>query len=250
MNETMETTTAETESTSGTPAGEGLAPPADPLRTPVDAPPPFAKGGCHPPISREADDGGIECEPSRSDTIFPPSPLRTPVGAPPPFAKGECRPPISREADDGGIECEPSRSDTIFPPSPLRTPVDAPAPVSDTLRRWSGEAASLAQRVPGFDLAAEAQSPEFRSLLRAGLPMERAWAAVHFDELLDGAVRAAASLTEKRVTDDLRASARRPAEAGLGALAAVTARKDVSALSRRDRADIARRAARGEKITF
>ena len=105
-------------------------------------------------------------------------------------------------------------------------------------------------RFPAFSLAREAENPEFRGLLRAGLPLERAYLAAHFDELLSDAVRAAADITEKRVADSVRAKGQRPAEAGLGRPTPPARGGEVARLTKRERAEIARRAMRGERIEF
>lgn len=115
---------------------------------------------------------------------------------------------------------------------------------------WNSEAAAVAQKFPGFDLAVEAQNPEFIAMLKSNVPMEHAYKVIHMDELMSGAVQQAAITTEQRVVNNIRAKGQRPAEAGLGANSAVVVKNDVSKLTKADRADIARRATRGEYITF
>lgn len=119
-----------------------------------------------------------------------------------------------------------------------------------TLAKWEAEEAELKQKLPGFDLRTEAENPEFLSLLRAGTPMEHAYRVIHFDELMGGAVQATAAATEQRVVSNIRAKGQRPTEAGLGAQGGVVVKNDVHKLNKADRAAIARRVERGEKITF
>ena len=70
-----------------------------------------------------------------------------------------------------------------------------------------------------------------------------------FDEKLRFEIEKTAAETEKSVLDKLRAKKSRPFELGI-APHKVSAPFDVSGLSRKERADIARRAAGGEKIKF
>ena len=166
-----------------------------------------------------------------------------------PAEGGEKDAAAAKEITDSHGGQRPPRNDGDEDAAPAEDdPAEAAAQAQ--LMRWEAEAAETEKRFPGFDLALEAQNADFRALLRAGAPMAAAYAALHWEELLSGAVRAAAAITEKRVVDDLRARGRRPAEAGLGGQSAALGRTDVSRLTRQERADIARRAARGERVTF
>ena len=70
------------------------------------------------------------------------------------------------------------------------------------------------------------------------------------DDIKTSAARQAAREAEKQVVDGIRAKGARPPENGTAAQSAFTVKGDVSKLTRKDREEIARRAARGEKITF
>ena len=73
--------------------------------------------------------------------------------------------------------------------------------------------------------------------------------SVHLgDGVLDLAAQAKA--TEKQVVDGIRAKGARPQENGTTSQGAFIVKDDVSKLSKRDRAEIIRRAARGEHIEF
>lgn len=80
--------------------------------------------------------------------------------------------------------------------------------------------------------------------------MEDAYKTMHFDEIQSATAQASQVITEKAVTDNIRAKGSRPAEAGLQNQGAFSTHTDVSKLTKQDRAEIARRAARGETITF
>lgn len=118
------------------------------------------------------------------------------------------------------------------------------------LQKWYAEAEELKKQFPDFSLDEEAKNKEFVSLLRAGLPMVQAFRVIHLDELMNSAVASTATATEKRVVDGIRAKGQRPTENGTTSQSAFTVKDDVSKLSKADRAEIARRAARGEIISF
>lgn len=118
------------------------------------------------------------------------------------------------------------------------------------LEDWGRQAMELQQKVPGFDLRVEAENPEFVQMLRAGLPVEHAYKVVHMDEILAGQAVNVAAQAQKQVVDNIRSKGSRPAENGTVSRSGFTYKSDVSKLSKEDRAEIARRAARGETITF
>lgn len=118
------------------------------------------------------------------------------------------------------------------------------------LDQWSRESEALKAKFPAFNLQAEAQNPQFIAMLRSNVPMEHAYKVIHMDELMNATVQQAAAVTEQCVVNSIRAKGQRPAEAGLGANSGVVVKNDVSKLNKADRAEIARRAMRGETITF
>lgn len=118
------------------------------------------------------------------------------------------------------------------------------------VQQWLNEAAAVKEKFPNFDVNTELQNPHFRSMLRSGTPIEHAYKVMHFDELMSGAVSAATVSTEKRVIDNVRARGARPAENGTTSQSAFTVKDDVSKLTKAERAEIAKRGMRGEKIQF
>lgn len=118
------------------------------------------------------------------------------------------------------------------------------------LQKWYGEAEQVKGLYPSFDLNAEVKNPQFLSMLRAGVPVQHAYEVIHMEDIKAGAARMAAQATEKQVVEGIRAKGARPQENGTAAQSAFTVKDDVSKLSRKERAEIARRAARGEHIEF
>ncbi len=116
--------------------------------------------------------------------------------------------------------------------------------------QWYREAQDVKAKFPKFDLGTELQNQQFVNMLRAGTPVEHAYKVMHFDELMGNAVQVTAANTEKAVADNVRARGARPSENGTNAQSAFTVKDDPSKLSRKDFEEIARRVARGERITF
>lgn len=115
---------------------------------------------------------------------------------------------------------------------------------------WTQEAETLKQKYPKFNLNSEVKNEQFVRMLRTGVPMEHAYRVIHMDEILSDSVAAASAKTEQAVVNNVRARGNRPAENGTSSQGAFTYKDDVSKLSRKDRANIARRVARGETIQF
>lgn len=121
---------------------------------------------------------------------------------------------------------------------------------SQQLARWLAESNDLKEYYPNFDFRAETENRDFVGLLKAGIPMRKAYELLHMDEILSGAVETAARETERRVVDNVRKKQARPDENGLKNTNGFVLKKDVSKLTREERAELAKRAQRGEKITF
>ena len=115
---------------------------------------------------------------------------------------------------------------------------------------WYQEADKVKELYPSFDFKTEAQNPEFLSLLRNGNSVEHAYKVLHFDELTQNAARVAAQTADAQAQARIKQKASRPSENGTSSKSAVIVKNDVANLTRKDRAEIARRVARGEKIVF
>ena len=115
---------------------------------------------------------------------------------------------------------------------------------------WYKEADRVKEIYPSFDFKTEAQNPEFLSLLRNGNSVEHAYKVLHFDELTQNAARVAAQTADAQAQARIKQKASRPSENGTSSKSAVIVKNDVSSLTRKERAEIARRVARGEKIVF
>lgn len=116
--------------------------------------------------------------------------------------------------------------------------------VQRQLAEWQAEADTLKAEYPEFDLAAECRSEPFLRMLRAGVPVAHAYKVTHLSDIT---ARAAAD-AEKRAAQNVAARGARPSEAGASAATGAVLGTDASKMSKEQRADLAARAARGEKI--
>lgn len=119
-----------------------------------------------------------------------------------------------------------------------------------TLQKWYAEGEELKTIYPSFSLDAESANPQFVSLLKSGIPVKLAYEVIHKDDLVANASREAARKAEERVVQAVRANGVRPGENGTSSQSAFVVKDDVSKLSKKDRAEVVRRAARGEQIRF
>lgn len=129
-------------------------------------------------------------------------------------------------------------------PPPPRTRADR------QVAGWLRDAAAMEKEYGGFQVRQEMQNPKFRGLIQAGVPMRQAYESLHLAEIKRAITRQTARETERRVVDGIRARGARPSENGAAGQTPVTTRTDLSRLTRQDRAVIAKRVSRGEKITF
>lgn len=122
--------------------------------------------------------------------------------------------------------------------------------MDNQLNAWYKEAEQVKAMYPGFDFKTECQNREFLGLLKAGIPVQKAYETMHLDELVTGAASVAARQAEQRTVSNIRNRASRPSENGASSQSAAVIKSDVSKLTKEDRAEIVRRAARGETIGF
>ena len=117
---------------------------------------------------------------------------------------------------------------------------------------WLAEGQAMAEKygLEGFDFNAEVQNPEFTRLLAAGVGVEGAYKAIHFDDMVGGAMAQTASNVRTQLAQSVGQRNARPTEGSLMTQSATTFKTDVNALSRADREEIERRAQRGEIIRF
>lgn len=116
--------------------------------------------------------------------------------------------------------------------------------------QWMDQAEKAKAVYPSFDLRAEMNNPKFLELLRANIDVRTAYEVVHKDDIIPAAMQFTAQAVEQKLTKKIMANGARPTENGLSSQGAAQVKGDVSQLTRADRAEVQRRVARGEKITF
>ena len=116
--------------------------------------------------------------------------------------------------------------------------------------KWMQDAEDLKEQFPDFDLETELANPQFQGLLRANIDVATAYQVIHKDELIPAAMQYTAQQVQSKMANSVAANNARPRENGIGGSSPVTVKTDVSKLTKADRAEIARRVARGERIVF
>lgn len=120
------------------------------------------------------------------------------------------------------------------------------------LMGWNQEAEALQQIYPEFELLQEFENPQFVRMLDNGVDMKTAYQAVHFDDLMSGALQHTAAQTEKKVVDSIKARGTRPEENGTRGSGGAREKLDVSKLTKEQRTALMEEAMRNpeKRITF
>lgn len=113
---------------------------------------------------------------------------------------------------------------------------------------WYQQAEEMKGAYPSFDLAEEAQNPQFLSLLNAGVPVQHAYEVIHMDAIKAAERQMTARATEQQVTANVRARGARPTENGTASQGGFTIKSDPSKWSKKDRAAVVRKVERGEPV--
>lgn len=118
------------------------------------------------------------------------------------------------------------------------------------MEAWGRQAQEVQGLYPEFDLQEAMGSEDFKSMLRAGVPMKTAYEVIHMDDIKVAVARAAAKDAETRLTANIQAKGARPAEGGASGQVGASAKVDPSKMSGKEIMELAARAARGENISF
>ena len=113
---------------------------------------------------------------------------------------------------------------------------------------WEQQAEQARQKYPNLDLNVESQNPQFRQLLFAGIDVGTAYAVLHQDDIIAGAMHHTAKTVEQKISNKIAAGNSRPAENGASGQSAAIIKSDPSKWTKADREEARRRVARGEKI--
>ena len=117
-------------------------------------------------------------------------------------------------------------------------------------QKWDREAEELNRMYPQFDLQSEIQDKRFLDLMGAGIDMRTIYETLHHDEILPALMQQTAKAATKQQAAAARSGQMRPAENGMSSRPAAQTVKDPAKMTKEERQEYARRAARGEIITF
>ena len=117
-------------------------------------------------------------------------------------------------------------------------------------QKWDREAEELKRMYPQFDLQSEIQDKRFLDLMGAGIDMRTIYETLHHDEILPALMQQTAKAAPKQQAAAARSGQMRPAENGMSSRPAAQTVKDPAKMTKEERQEYARRAARGEIITF
>lgn len=120
----------------------------------------------------------------------------------------------------------------------------------EKIEGWLRQETEFKQKAPEFSLRAELANPEFERLLVAGVNVETAFNVIHQDEIMSGAMNYTAKKAVEKTVNDIKARGMRPTENGLATTAAEPKRKTVGEMTGEEILKMAKRAKKGEKISF
>lgn len=115
---------------------------------------------------------------------------------------------------------------------------------------WLQQEQAAKQVYPSFNMEAELQNPEFVNLITNNVDVKTAYEVLHRDEIIPAAMQFAAQAVEQNIAKKIAANGVRPSENGMGSQASAVVKSDVSKLTKLDIDEVARRVARGERVTF
>lgn len=116
--------------------------------------------------------------------------------------------------------------------------------------QWEAEAAQLKEKYPAFELDEVLNNPSVADMIRRGIGLEAAYRAAYFDQLMTESTARTAKQVEQGVAARIQQRAQRPAENGAHPGAAAETKVDVAHMTAKQRAELARRARRGERIVL
>lgn len=126
---------------------------------------------------------------------------------------------------------------------------------NETYQGWIDQAEQLQNYYPDFNLDNEVNNEEtgerFVSMLSKGIDVKTAYEIIHMDELMGGAMAKTANVVREKTYNEIRTRGMRPSEnGGAGNAAAKPMPLDPAKMTKKQRDEYARRAMRGETITF
>lgn len=116
--------------------------------------------------------------------------------------------------------------------------------------QWLREAEAIKEQYPDFDLNTEVENPQFTAMLQSGVDLKHAYEVIHMNDIVANTAKNVMNTSAKAVTDTIAARGMRPKENAGSDNSSAVYKRDVSSLTAKEREEIARKVARGEKISF
>lgn len=119
---------------------------------------------------------------------------------------------------------------------------------------WSMQAEFAKNEYPNLDLNNEMQNKDFFDLITRGIDVKTAYRVIHQDEIVNNAINTATHRTAKAVqmqtVNNIRSKGLRPNESAGSSQAGFTIKSDPHSWTKADRAEIAKRVAKGDRIVL
>jgi len=162
---------------------------------------------------------------------------------------------LKAEAEKTGIEPETLRriKELEFENESMKRQIEdglRQSQMQSTVNSWINDSKELIESYPDFDLEKECQNPLFAKMLRAGIDLKSAYYATHHKDIIDMVTKKASQEASLKITDSIRARGIRPNENGMSGQSTAIIKTDVSKLTPKERAEIAKRVMSGEEISF
>lgn len=116
--------------------------------------------------------------------------------------------------------------------------------VESKIASWQREADELQKKYPDFPFEDAFNNPSFKKMLACGVSLEQAFRATHLDFILEKEVERA----KRDALASLLAKESRPIENGMAGRGGINVRSGASTFSKNQRAELAARVFKGEKI--
>lgn len=117
---------------------------------------------------------------------------------------------------------------------------------------WLNESEELKNKygLDSFNLESEIQNPEFIKLLAGGISLESAYKAIHFDDMVGGAMAHTAATVKEKMANNIASRSGRPAENGVSSPSTSNFKTDVNKMTKADRAKIMREVQKGANVVL
>lgn len=117
---------------------------------------------------------------------------------------------------------------------------------------WLNESEELKNKygLDSFNLESEMQNPEFIKLLAGGISLESAYKAIHFDDMVGGAMAHTAATVKEKMANNIASRSGRPAENGVSSQSTSNFKTDVNKMTKADRAKIMREVQKGANVVL